>query len=153
METAGNIAMVAATRIAASRSSAIAAAIYRPIAIDRPVAIPRSIAITISAAIVTIAGTTIIAMTIITSPVVATAIEAGSVEAVIPGPGADEHAPYKPVWPVVAIGCASIRIIAIVAVRAGRSRTVNRTDAHAHRDLGVRGSCGKKQNPQQCSIF
>jgi hypothetical protein len=144
-----------ATRIAASRSSAIAAAICRliAIAVTRPVAIPRSIAITISAAIVTIAGATIIAMTIIASSVVATAIETGSVEAVIPGPGADEQAAYKPVWPVVVIWCASIRIVAIVAVSAGWSRTVNRTDAHADRDLGMHSSCGKKQKPQQRSIF
>jgi hypothetical protein len=149
MQAAGNIALIAATRIAASWNSAIAAAICRPIAIAvaRPVAIPRS------AAIVTIAGATIIAMAIIASPVVATAIEVGSVEAVIPRPGADKHAAGKPVWTIVAIWRASIRIVAIVAVRAGRSRTVNRTDAHAHRDLGMRGSCRKKQNPQQCSIF
>jgi hypothetical protein len=147
MEASGNVAVIPATRIttvvAASGSSAISAPIYSaipvtwpPITITRPVTISGSIAI---------AGATIPA-----SSVVAVAVT------VIPRAGADKRAAYEPVWPVITIRCASVRIIPIVAVGADGTRTnarVNRTDANAHGNLGMRGSCGKKQNPQQCCIF
>jgi hypothetical protein len=82
------------------------------------------------------------------------AIVAASPVTVIPRAGADKHAAYEPVWPVITIRCASVRIIPIVAVGAdGTNARVNRTDANSHGNLGMRGSGGKKQNPQQCCIF
>jgi hypothetical protein len=112
---------------------------------------------TISAPIYTISGSIAIAgATIPASSVVAVAIVAASPVTVIPRAGADKHAAYEPVWPVITIRCASVRIMPIVAVGADGTRTnarVNRTDANPHGNLGMRGSCGKKQNPQQCCIF
>ena len=84
------------------------------------------------------------------------AIETVAVVAVIPRTGADEHATYKPARTVVAIGRAGVRIIAVVTIGADRrwsNAGVHGTYADTHSNLGVSASRGKKQNPQQCSIF
>jgi hypothetical protein len=154
MEASGTVAVIPATRITAvvaSGSSAIPAPIYWPIAVPvtRPaITITRPVAISGS---ITIAGATIPATSVIT-----VAIVAASPVTVVPRAGTDKQAAYEPVWAVITIRCASIRIIPVIAVGAGGSRTnapVNRTDTNAHGNLGMRGSCGKKQNPQQCCIF
>ena len=35
-----------------------------------------------------------------------------------PGSRADEYATREPVWPVVAVGCAAVRVVAVVAIGA-----------------------------------
>lgn len=152
----GNVAMIAATRVttvisaadvAARRSAAVVAAIDWAVAVTiaRP-AISVTRPVTVSGSI-TITGTTIVAVSIVAVSIVA---------AVIPRAGSNEHAAYKPVRAVVAIGRARVRIISVVAIRADGSRTdagINRTNTNANGNLGMRGSSGKKQNPQQCCIF
>jgi hypothetical protein len=89
--------------------------------------------------------------------VVAAAIKAATVVAMEPGAGTDKHAAYKVVWPVIAIRRAGIRIVAVVTVVAHWSRSkacaVHGTYSNAHGKLCPRVSCGKEQNPQQCSVF
>jgi hypothetical protein len=148
MEAAGNVAMIAPTRIATVVAAAYVRASGSPaigptvnwtisIAVTRPITVSWS---------KTIAGATI----------PATSVIAASPVSVIPRPGTDKRAAYEPAWTVVAVWRAGVRIIPIVAVGADGSRTdacVNRTDANADGNLGMRSPCGKKQNPQQCSIF
>jgi hypothetical protein len=131
---AADVTSCRSAAIVAAIDWAVAVAVTRPaISIARPVAISGPI---------TISGATVVAVSI--------------VAAAIPRAGTDEHAACKPVRAVVAIGCARVRIIPVIAIRTDGSRTdagIDRTNANAHGNLGMRGSCGKKQNPQQCCIF
>jgi hypothetical protein len=52
-----------------------------------------------------------------------------------PATGTEEDAASKPLWPIVAVGCAVVGCIVEVAIRADRSRA---TDLDAERNLGVR---------------
>src|ERR1700746_49796 len=90
--------------------------------------------------------------------VVATAtVEAATIVAAVePRAGTDEDASDEVVRAVVAVRSAGVRIVAVVAVSAGRSRAdgaVNRAYADADRNLGVGFARGKNQTPQQCNIF
>jgi len=60
-----------------------------------------------------------------------------AVRAVKPGAGPDEQPADKPVGSIVAIGCAIIRRIVEVPVRAHGSRS----NVYANGDLGVRHGC------------
>ena len=69
-----------------------------------------------------------------------TAVEAASaVEAVEPRAGADEDAADEVVRAVVAVGCARVRSVGVVAVSADRSWT-HWTDTNSEGDLRVRGA-------------
>jgi hypothetical protein len=104
-----------------------------------------------------ISGPAIKAASVEAAAIIAASIEAATVVAVKPGAGADKHAAYKVVRPVIAIGRAGIRVVAIITVGAHRRRSkacgVHRTYSNAHGNLCPRVSCGKEQNAQQCSIF
>jgi hypothetical protein len=83
------------------------------------------------------------------TPVVGTPI------AVIPGACADEDAVHEPARAVVAIGGASVRIVAIVAVGADGSRTYN-GGANAYTDSDLRmgaAGCGEEQNSKQNCVL
>jgi hypothetical protein len=83
-------------------------------------------------------------------PVAWTAVKSVPIRAVIPGAGADEPAAYEPARPIVAVRRASVRIIAVVSIRANRRWAYgcsNRTNSNAHGNLGVSAFChDKKQN-------
>ena len=83
--------------------------------------------------------------------------------AVIPRTGADEDAADKPFRPVVAIRCACIRRVGIVAVGAHRRRAnrtnVSRANSDGHRphshananaNLRLRGRCWNQKSSEHC---
>src|SRR5208282_5664922 len=60
--------------------------------------------------------------------------------AVIPGPGADKDAAREPARAIVAIGCASIRSVRVIAVSANRwaSHDTDAADSDSDSDLRLR---------------
>jgi hypothetical protein len=82
------------------------------------------------------------------APTAATPITATTPVAVIPRAGADKDAADEPARTVVAVRCASIRVVRVIAPAAHRSWTVaisivisvTRTNPNAHPDLSVRRS-------------
>jgi len=127
-----NAATCDAATIAASGISADRNA---PIAYSGPIAISRTVAE---------AGASIIA--------------AAPVKAVKPRSGTDKEATHEVIRAVVAVGRASVRVIAIIPVGASRSGAdtcVNRANSnpHADADLSLRVSSSQKQNPKQCKIL
>jgi hypothetical protein len=94
-------------------------------------------------AFMSVEATSIVAVPVVTmTPVVGTPI------AKIPGACADEDAVHEPARAIVAIGGASVRIVAVVAVGADRSRT-NNGAANGHADSDLRmgtADCGEQQN-------
>src|SRR5262249_52028814 len=91
-----------------------------------------------------------------TSPAESAAIKAMS-ESVEPRACADEHATHEPIWPVVAVRRASIRIVIVISVGADRRRSViTITGSHPDSDcnLCVR-LCYRdyRQNRQQSQIL
>jgi hypothetical protein len=135
VESTANAPANAATCVASAiAASGITADCTAPVTIAAPIAIPRTIA------------------------EARAAIEAAAVEAVKPRSGADKDASYKVIRAVIAVGCTSIRVIAIITVCASRSRAdtaVNwansNADAEAHLSLCIAGC--KKQNPEQRNIL
>ena len=73
------------------------------------------------------------------SPAGTTVEAASAVEAVEPRAGADEDAADEVVRAVVAVGCARVRSVRVVAVSADRSWT-HWTDTNSEGDLRVRGA-------------
>lgn len=135
--TACVAAVIAAADKAARRSASVS--IAWPIAIARPVAISGPIAV--ARTIIAVPGAAIIAASVVTA---------------IPGSGTNKHASNKVAGPVITVGCAGIRIVAVVTIRTDRRRPntgVHRAYSNAHSDLGACISCGKEQNPQQCNKF
>jgi hypothetical protein len=134
---------VAASDRAAGRSS--------PVAVSWPIAIPRSI---------TIAGPRAISRTVVAATIAAII---AAIAAVKPRSGADKDAAYKVLWPVIAIRCAVIRVVAVITVGAYRSGTdicvegflsnVERILSNVERILSLCMSSGKKQNPKQRNIL
>jgi hypothetical protein len=88
---------------------------------------------------------------VVAAAIPSVAVESVSIISVKPGARADEHATYEVVGPVVAIGSACIRIVAVVTVSADRCRSdADRYGAYTypHGNLCVCAACnGKKQNP------
>ena len=75
-----------------------------------------------------------------------------------PGAGADEDATDEVVRPVVTVGSAGVRIVAVVTVsanRRGANGTVYGTDSdtNAEPNLRVGAARGKKQYSHQSNIF
>ncbi len=74
-----------------------------------------------------------------------TAVEtARPIVSVIPGASADKYAANKPVRPVIPVWSASVRIIAVVSIRANRRRPDardNRSYANTNRHLSRSASC------------
>ena len=62
-------------------------------------------------------------------------------EAVEPWPRADKHAVHKPVWPVVAIRRASVRIRRIVTICADWCRTEANPNPDSYAHLSAGGAC------------
>jgi hypothetical protein len=82
---------------------------------------------------------------VVSASVIAPTVESGTpVEPMKPWARANKDAAYKVVWTVVAVRCASIRVISIVAIGAYRSRAyIGRADSHAdNHSLCVRRSRG-----------
>jgi hypothetical protein len=100
-----------------------------------------SAAITVSAAIPVAAAIAVSAMT--PAPV-------------IPGADADKDAAVEPVRTVIAIRCASVGVIRIIAPRAIRraviagSRHHRRSNSNPYRDLGIRRDSGERKNYKRC---
>ena len=79
----------------------------------------------------------------IPSAVIRASIETRPIVAVIPGAGPDKNATDEPLRTVVALRCASVRIIGIVAVSAHRRRTdISGSDANSNPNCnpGVSGN-------------
>jgi hypothetical protein len=94
---------------------------------------------------------------VVSASVIAPTVESGTpVEPMKPWARANKDAAYKVVWTVVAVRCASIRVISIVAIGAYRSRAyIGRADSHAdNHSLCMRRSRGcKHANGQQSHIL
>jgi len=137
MKAAAPAAVIAATCMAATVAASDIAAGASSVSIPRPVAIAGPIAI--SPAVVAVARAS---------------IEAAAVVTVIPRTGTDKEAIYKVTWPVIAIGCASVGIVAVISIGAYRSGADARVDGtNADGNLSLRASRGEKQNSEQCCIF
>jgi hypothetical protein len=70
------------------------------------------------------------------------AVEAGTT--VVPGTSSDEQSTVEPVWPIVAVGRASVRSIVVIAIGARGS------DSDADRNLGWYGSGSSKKRRADC---
>lgn len=82
-----------------------------------------------------------------------------TIKTVIPRTGSDEDATRKVARPIVAVGRASVGIVAVVTIRAGGRCSNANADAYgtyadANSYLRARASRDtKEQNSQQCNIF
>ena len=89
-----------------------------------------------------VAAAPIVAATIVTSTVEAAAVVRTAIVAVKPGAGTDKDAIHEPVWAVVAVRRASIRIVVVITVGADGSRPIiwaSYSDADEHAlGIGVR---------------
>ena len=69
----------------------------------------------------------------IPSAAIPSAVIRASIETVIPGAGPDKHATDEPLRPIVALRCASVRMVGIVAVGAhGRRTDISGSDANSN---------------------
>jgi hypothetical protein len=121
------------TRYAATGITARAARIpASAVAVSAAIAIPAAIAVAVSA----------------TAPVV-------------PGTDADKEAASEPARSVVAVGCASVGVIRVIAPRASGRAVIGviagtdhrRANANSNRDLGIRRysrDSGERQNYKYC---
>src|SRR6202035_1241833 len=110
-----------------------------------PVAV---IAASIVATVAVIATVSIVAATAVVTVAVVTAatVEAVAIAPVEPRTGADEDAAAEVVRPVVAVGSAGVRIVAVVTIGAGRcwpDGAVHGTYSNTHGNLRVGVSRGK----------
>ena len=145
--TVASTAVVAATVEPAATTAMEAVAAAEAAAIT---AVPAMVT-TAEAFMAIVTSTTIIAMTIVAAAVIAAAtVEATAiVAAVIPGAGADEDSTKEVVRAVVAVGGASVRVVAVVTVgadRGGADGAVHGTYPDAHANLRLGGTSSKKQN-------
>jgi hypothetical protein len=99
------------------------------------------------AAVVTTASIVAATPVVAAASIIAATIITRAVEAVEPGASADKYSTDKPLRAVEAVGRASIRVIAIVAVVTNRGdiASVPRSNPNANHDLCVRRSCCRKQ--------
>src|ERR1700677_790513 len=71
-----------------------------------------------------------------------------------PRTGADEQSTREPIRSVVAIRCASVRVIPVISVIARRRcAKVDRSKPHAHTHLSLRVGQGQHQNTDQSQMF
>jgi hypothetical protein len=120
MEAAASAAVEAFTTMEATAAMSESAATGVPVATAGvPVAAPRVAAV-----------------------VVATPVSTAAIVAVVPRAGADKDAADEVIGTVKAIRCASVGVVAIVSIRANRSRADS--DANGNLSMGV--ACGKHEN-------
>jgi len=137
--------MAAATMASTTVEPAATAAVESRVAVESAAITTADEAVRVAAASVIAAVSVVTAAAIVT----ATAVEAMAITAVEPGAGANEDATGEVVRPVVAIGSAGVRSVAVVTVGAGRrraDRTVHGTYSDAHPNLRVGAARRKKQN-------
>jgi hypothetical protein len=104
--------------------------------------------VSVRATCITVAAITVSAAIAVASAIAeaATHVVAGvTVEApVVPRPDADEEAAVKPVWAVITIRCAGVRVIGVIAPLTIRGTVISwsgnhcRAHSNPHRDLGIR---------------
>jgi len=140
-------AMESTIGVEAASAMEVAATVESTIAMKTAISLEATIMVeTAAEAFLSVEAAAIVAV-----PVVAMTPVVGTPIAVIPGPCADEDAVHEPARAVVAIGGASVRIVAVVAVSADGSGTYNGS-ANGHSDSDLRmgaPSCGEEQNSQQ----
>jgi hypothetical protein len=73
-------------------------------------------------------------------------VTAETITAVIPGAAADEHPIRKPFRPIVAIRCALIRRVIVVAIRAGRFSAYLNAETHLRVRLRRNGQKAKSNS-------
>ena len=91
-----------------------------------------------------------------TSVVTTTRVEARTpMKAMEPRPGANKDSAGEPAWSIVAVGCAGVRVIVVVAIRAhGRRPHVDRPHSHPYCNLlGMRIRRNQQAKTQQCQKF
>ena len=156
MESAATAAMepIAAAEPSAITTAAMESAVTT---VESPVTATEAAITATKTFMAVVAGASIVAtMTVIAATIIATTVEAAAVVPVIPGAGADKDTADEVVRAVVAVGCAGVWIVAVVAVGADRSRAdgaVNGAYPDGNANLRVGITRGKKQNSQQCNIF
>lgn len=142
-------------------AAAVASATVKPAAaVEASIAV-ESAAITTADEAVRVAAASVIAAVSVVSTaavVTATTVEAMAKAAAEPGAGADEDATDEVVRPVVTVGSAGVRIVAVVTVgasRRGADCAVYGTysDSNAKPNLRVGAARGKKQYSHQSNIF
>jgi len=152
VESAATAAVESITAvIAAARVAAVVSATDKAVGFATPVAVA-SVSIATAASVVSTVAI-ISAVAVVTA---ATVESAAIVAAVEPRAGADEDAADEVIRAVEAVGCAGVRIVAVVTISAGGSwpdRAVHGTYSNAHGKLCVSASRGKKENSKQCNVF
>jgi len=152
VESAATAAVESITAvIAAARVAAVVSATDKAVGFATPVAVA-SVSIATAASVVSTVAI-ISAVAVVTA---ATVESAAIVAAVEPRAGADEDAADEVIRAVEAVGCAGVRIVAVVTISAGGcwpDRAVHGTYSNAHGKLCLSVSRSKKQNSQQCNIF
>ena len=134
-------AAVASTAVESIAAVKTAASVSAVIAADEAVRVAASVA---AAAI--IATTSVVTVAIVTAPTVEAAAIVAAVE---PGAGADEDAADEVIRAVEAVGCAGVRIVAVVTISAGgrwADGAIYGTYSNAHPNLCVGAARSKKQN-------
>jgi hypothetical protein len=84
----------------------------------------------------------VVAAVVIATPASVVAVSATAIVAVVPRAGADKDATDEVVRTVKAIRYASVGVVAIVSIRANRSRA----DSDANGNLSTGVACGKHEN-------
>lgn len=139
--------MAAAVSSTAVEAAAIAA-VEAMIATTVPTATSPAVETVVVSAPVAVATVAVVAASVKAIAIVeAAAIEATSVVAAAePGTGADEDAAGEVVRPVVAVGRAGVRIVAVVTIGADWRWAVHGTYSNGNANLGLSVSRGEKQN-------
>ena len=143
-------AAVASTAVESIAAVKTAASVSAVIAADEAVRVAASVAV---AAAAIIATTSVVTVAIVTAPTVEAAAIVAAVE---PGAGADEDAADEVIRAVEAVGCAGVRIVAVVTISAGgrwADGAIYGTYSNAHPNLCLGAARSKEQNSQQCDIF
>ena len=145
MESASTAAVESAT---AAEPSAITTAVESAAiaTVETFMATETAIAATKTFMAVVAAASIVTTVTVVAATIIATTVEAAAVVPVIPGAGADEDAANEVVRAIVAVGCAGVRIVAVVTVGADRGSAVDRAHSDGKANLRVGIARGKKQN-------
>jgi hypothetical protein len=150
-------ATVAMAAVAASISVAVPTteAVIIPASVSVPAAPIVAVAVTVAP---TVVAPAVVSATVVTASVVARPI--APIIGAVPGAGTDEHPAYKIVGPVVAIRRTGVRIIAIIAIKAGGRRAeivlvivITRSNLNADRNLRLGQRTGNKENSKYCTVF
>jgi hypothetical protein len=144
----------AATATIAACATAIAASAATIAASAATITASAAASITARSADITASAVTVAAATVAIATAIAVAISAAT--PVVPRSDADKEAAREPARSVIAVGCASVGVIGVIAPRASRGTIIGvisgigHSGANAHPDLGIRRDSGERQNCKHC---